>query len=347
MSGDSAPIPPPPYPLHDSVKDQVDPEYAAFYNKYLLNAPQTHHQPVSASRVGGRIIPGGTDNVPVGETVDFQIARRETQGPPVPVRVFVPAGTPPAAGWPVFLWYHGGGWVLGNIDSENSLCTNLCSRAKCVVVTTDYRLAPEHPYPAAVHDAWETVLWAGFGGLAEALKHPLDFNKLCIGGSSAGGNLAAIMTQKVLDLPADSGFPGFKFQMLTVPVTDNSVTVETSPTYKAYEHTPALPVPKMLWYRRHYLPDEKTWTDVEASPLLQADPEKWAKLPPALIVVSGLDVLRWEGEEYARKLTAAGVKADVKVIEGVPHVFLVMDAVLEKGRQGVTLLCDSLAAATQ
>ncbi|KAL3463476.1 lipase [Aspergillus heterothallicus] len=337
--------PQPPYPLHESIKALLDPEYAAFYNEYLLSAPQVHYQPVAASRVGGKLIPGGTDPLPVGKTIDVQISRTESSGPPVPIRAFVPPGPPPSpAGWPVFLWYHGGGWVLGNIDSENSLCTNLCVRANCVVITTDYRLAPEDPFPAAVHDAWETVLWVVSGA---AGAHPeiggLDLAKLAIGGSSAGGNLAAIMTQKALGHRAFEKIAGFTYQILVVPVTDNTASVETSKTYKSYEHTAALPAEKMLWYRRHYLPSEGDWASVEASPLLAGE-GTFARLPPALVVVAGLDVLRWEGEEYARKLEAAGGRAEVKVVEGVPHPFIVMDAVLQKGRDGVSLLCDRLEA---
>lgn len=262
----------------------------------------------------------------------------------MPVRVFVPPGAPPASGWPVFLWYHGGGWVLGNIDTENSLCTNLCAHANCVVVTTDYRLAPEDPFPAAVHDAWETVLWVVAGHAAARLELPLDMSKLCLGGSSAGGNLAAIMTQKALVHKAFVGQPGFCFQILIVPVTDNTASTVTSPTYKSYEHTAALPADKMLWYRRHYLPNEADWSLTDASPLL-ASADAFSKLPSALVVVAGLDVLRWEGEEYARRLNLAGVDAEVQVMEGVPHPFIVMDAVLQKGKDGVGLVCNRLAAA--
>lgn len=129
----------PPYPLHPSVADKLDPQYVAFYNKYLINSQQVHFQPVAASRVGGKIIPGGSDNVPVGSTQDFSIARQETDGPDVRVRCFTPEGEPPAGGWPVMVYFHGGGWVLGNIDTENTVCTNMCKRARCVVVTTDYR----------------------------------------------------------------------------------------------------------------------------------------------------------------------------------------------------------------
>jgi len=133
-------MPQPPYPLHDSVKDKLDPEYVDFYNKYIINLQQVHYQPVAASRVGGKIIPGGNDPLPVGQTQDFSLTRKETAGPPVKIRCFTPEGKPPSsAGWPVMLYFHGGGWVLGNIDTENTVCTNMCVRAKCVVITTDYR----------------------------------------------------------------------------------------------------------------------------------------------------------------------------------------------------------------
>lgn len=139
---------------------------------------------------------------------------------------------------------------------------------------------------------------------------------------------------------------GFKFQVLVVPVTDNTASVETSASYCDSERTAALPVDKMLWYRRHYLPDDDSGAavaSVEASPLL-AVAETFARLPPAMVVVAGLDVLRWEGEEYARKLRGTGVEAELVVFEGAPHPFIVMDAVLQKGREGVDLVCGRLAA---
>lgn len=210
------------------------------------------------------------------------------------------------------------------------------------------RLAPEHPYPAAVHDSWEALLWTVTKG-AKVLN--LDLLKLAIGGSSAGGNLAAILTQKALLLREQQPRPSFlsqdiRFvkQLLIVPVTDNTATIETNPTYKAFEHTPALPPAKMLWYRNHYLPDPKTWSDPEASPLL-FPAEKFAELPPAVVLVGELDILRHEGEEYARKLNKAGVAAKVEVMKGMPHPFLAMDAVLAEGKRAITILCETLVEA--
>lgn len=139
MSISADPAPQPPYPLHESVRDRLHPEYVAFYNQYIINQQQVHLQPVAASRTSGILIPGGGPVLEVGKTEDINIKRRETEGPDVPVRVFTPKGEKPEDGWPVFLYFHGGGWVLGNINTENAVCSNVCVRAKCVVVTVDYR----------------------------------------------------------------------------------------------------------------------------------------------------------------------------------------------------------------
>jgi acetyl esterase/lipase len=146
----------------------------------------------------------------------------------------------------------------------------------------------------------------------------LDLARYTVGGSSAGANLAAVMAQKLLSRPEISSKLKVLFQLLVVPVTDNTATVETNPTWKDCEFTPALPALKMMWYRRHYLPDEETWTETDASPLL-FPAEKFAELPPAQVLVGELDVLRHEGEEYARKLRDAGVPAEVEVMKGMPH----------------------------
>jgi hypothetical protein len=132
-------MPQPPYPLHPSIADKIHPDYAAFYNKHIIDKQQVHFQPVSASRSSGILIPGGGPLLPVGKTEDFAIKRTLATGPDVIVRCFTPSGPKPVRGWPVFIYYHGGGWVLGNIDTENTVGTNICNRVGCVVVSVDYR----------------------------------------------------------------------------------------------------------------------------------------------------------------------------------------------------------------
>ncbi|KAL4915623.1 Alpha/Beta hydrolase protein [Aspergillus aurantiobrunneus] len=324
----------PPYPLHPSVQHLLDSEYVAFYNSHVADKQQVHLQPVEVSRSNGILIPGCGPLVDVGKTTDITVKRRVTEGPGISLRAFTPSSEAPLTGWPVVLYFHGGGWVLGDIDTENVVCTNLCSRGGCVVVTVDYRLAPEHPWPAAVHDCWEALLWLISDGPA-ALD--ININKMATGGSSAGGNLAAIITHKALTLS-----PPVKFlaQLLSVPVMDNTAMVSNNDSYRLYEFTPALPVAKMLWYRNHYLPNQKDWSHPEASPLFYTD--DWSVLPRALIMVGELDILRNEGEQYAQKLKQAGVEVDFQVMKGMPHPFLAMDGVLKEGKRSITLMCDLL-----
>lgn len=199
------------------------------------------------------------------------------------------------------------------------------------------RLAPESPWPAAVHDCWEALLWLVSDGPSR-----LDINtsKMATGGSSAGGNLASIMTHKALTL---SPPVHFLTQLLSVPVTDNTATVKNNEAYRLYEHTPALPAAKMIWYRNHYLPDETQRVHPEASPLFYTG--DWSLLPPALIMVGELDVLRAEGEQYAEKLQKAGVEVDLQIMKGMPHPFLAMDEVLAEGKRSITLMCEALKRA--
>ncbi|KAL1955767.1 hypothetical protein VTO42DRAFT_8087 [Malbranchea cinnamomea] len=338
-------MPEPPYPLHESVRDKLDPEYVEFYNKHIINLQQVHYQPVQASRSSGVLIPGAGPLIPVGKQEDIAIRRQESDGPDVLVRCFTPPVDPekgqtvPENGWPVLLYFHGGGWVLGNIDTENVVCTNICARARCVVITTDYRLAPENPFPAAVHDAWETLLWVRGAGRT---RLNLDTSRIGVGGSSAGGNLSAVLAHR----NAARGFPPLRIQLLNVPVTDNTADVSNNATYRAYEHAPALPAAKMLWFRNHYLPRKEDWANPEASPLFYPDDAPtWTQLPRAVVVVGELDVLRDEGERYAAKLDKAGVPVELHVMKGHGHPFLAMDGVLEAGRQAITYMVEGCKSA--
>ncbi|EAS31404.3 lipase [Coccidioides immitis RS] len=328
-------MPEPPYPLHESVRDLIDPEYAAFYNEHIIDKQQVHYQPIAVSRASGILIPGAGPMIPVGKTQDLAIKRQESKGPALRVRCFTPAAEKePDGGWPVLLYYHGGGWVLGNLDTENVVCTNICARANCVVVTTDYRLAPENPFPAAVDDSWETVLWIHGEG-RELLN--VDTSRIGVGGSSAGGNLAAIMAHRSVA----RNLPPLRVQLLNVPVMDNTADVSNNRSYKDYEHTPALPASKMIWYRHHYLPNESVRSNPEASPLMYPDDAPtWDGLPHAIVVVGELDVLREEGEQYAAKLKRHGVSTDLHVMQRQPHPFLAMDGVLEAGRQAITYMVE-------
>ncbi|KAI0178502.1 alpha/beta hydrolase fold-domain-containing protein [Hypoxylon sp. FL1284] len=325
--------PEPPYPLHPSVVNRIDAQYAAFYNKHIMRHQQVHLQPIEASRASGTLIPGAGPLASVAKVDDYSIPRQETNGPNIKARAFTPQGPPPENGWPVCVYFHGGGWVLGTVDTENVIASNLCARGKTVVLAVEHRLAPEDPFPAAVDDCWESVLWVINQG--KEMLH-LDITKLATGGSSAGGNLAAIMCQRAAAL----GGPRFSLQLLSVPVADNTANTRTTGSWKENEHSPALPASKMLWYRYHYLPNKSDWSHPEASPLLWKG--DWSKLPPAVIVVGELDVLRDEGRKFGEKLRVAGVGADVHIMKGQPHPFIAMDGVLDAGKEAIAYFCDAL-----
>ncbi|KAH6692253.1 Alpha/Beta hydrolase protein [Plectosphaerella plurivora] len=331
----------PPYPLHESVVDRLDATYKDFYNKHIIDKQVVHRQPVAASRASGTLIPGAGPLLPVGSTQDISIPRKETEGPDIPIRIFTPSGTAPDKGWSLCFWFHGGGWVLGNIDTENVIATNLCSLAGCVVIAVDYRgvlLAPEDPFPAAIDDSWEALLWAISTG-PETLN--IDTSRLALGGSSAGANITSVLCQRATRRP---DIPRISLQLLSVPVADNTAEVDsTDPahaSWKENEFTPALPAEKMMWYRRHYLPVPSTWAHPEASPLLwEGD---WSKMPSAVMVLGELDVLRSEGEALGRKMTDAGVQVETTIMAGQPHPFIAMDGVLEDGKRAITLFVDGL-----
>lgn len=184
------------------------------------------------------------------------------------------------------------------------------------------------------------MLWAAKGPGKELLD--IDTTKLATGGSSAGANLASVMCQRAADRP-ELGI-SFVTQLLSVPVADNTATPETKASWKENEHVPALPPSKMLWYRRHYLPDEKDWAHPEASPLLWAG--DWTKLPSAEVVLGELDPLRTEGEQMAEQLVKAG-KTDTRVttMKGQPHPFIAMDGILDCGKLAITLFVERLLRA--
>lgn len=139
MASTTPAVPQPPYPIHESVKDKLHHTYVEFYNKHIMDKQQIHFRPISATRAMGSLSPGGGPLIPVGHTEDMSIHRRETQGPDIKIRVFTPAGVAPEKGWPFVVYFHGGGWVFGDLDTESVICTHRCSRAKCIVVSVDYR----------------------------------------------------------------------------------------------------------------------------------------------------------------------------------------------------------------
>ncbi|MFL0275646.1 alpha/beta hydrolase [Mycobacterium sp. SMC-19] len=234
--------------------------------------------------------------VPVG-----WVDERHIPGPagPMQVRIYFPVdpGTPREQ-LPVLVYFHGGGFVLCDLDSHDSCCRRLANGAGAIVVSVDYRLAPESPFPAAIDDAWAATQWVA-AHLAELGGDP---KRLVIAGDSAGGNLAAVVAM----LARDRGGPAIAFQLLIYPVVDQRRKQAAGPGVRP-ARSGTLTAAHMQWFTEQYLGRDGDRTDVLASPILG----DFTGLPPAHIVTGALDPLCAEGEEYAQRLQDAGVAASV------------------------------------
>jgi acetyl esterase len=229
----------------------------------------------------------------------------------------------------LLVYFHGGGWVLGSLDSADSVCRFLARYAGVSVLSVDYRLAPEHPFPAAPDDAVAAFHFA----VAQASAWGHDPDQIAVGGDSAGGNLAAVLCQ---DLRGSSEQQP-AFQLLFFPVTDLSTKHRS---YAQFADGFFLTETQMDWYRHHYLGDRAA-TDPRVSPLLAAD---LTGLPPAYVAVSGFDVLRDEGEAYARRMAQAGVRVGLRRHDGLVHAFVNATGVATSARTAMLQACGALRA---
>jgi acetyl esterase len=246
----------------------------------------------------------------------------------VPVRLYRPPGVPDSTRLPVLVFFHGGGWVIGDLDTHDTLCRQLTAGAGISVIAVDYRLAPEHKFPAAADDAWAATTWI----VAHAAELGVDASRLAVGGDSAGGNLAAVVALQA----RDAGGPKIALQALLYPVTD--VGAETQ-SYRDLADGYMLTRDGMRWFIAHYLGkpgDAENW---RASPIRATS---FDGVAPALIVTAGYDPLRDEGDAYAQKLRAAGVNVDHVSFGGMIHGFIPMGKLIETGNRAVTLIADSL-----
>lgn len=259
-----------------------------------------------------------------------KVENRTISGPggDIPVRIYTPAGEGP---FPALVYYHGGGWVIGNLDTVEVPCRLLTNRANCVVVSVDYRLAPEHKFPAAADDANAVVKWVA----ENALTIGVDPKRIAVGGDSAGGNLAAVVAL----MARDNGGPSLVYQMLIYPVTNHSYDTDS---YRENGEGYFLTKDTMVWFWNHYLRDELDSKNPYASPLLAED---LSGLPPALVITGGYDPLRDEGEAYAERLKAEGVPVEATRYDGMIHGFFWMPGVLEQGNKAIDQAANALKQA--
>ena len=265
-----------------------------------------------------------------GEAV-ARVENRTVPGPrgEIPVRVYTPDGRAP---FPMLVYYHGGGWVIGSLETHDGLCRHLANAAGAVVVSVDYRLAPEHPFPASGEDAYAATRWVA----ANAAVIGGDAKRIAVGGDSAGGNLAAVVPL----MARDRGGPPLVFQLLVYPVTDTPSANTAS--YRENAEGYFLTAKMMHWFWNHYCGKNPDLSDPYLCPLRAKDLKR---LPPALVVTAEFDPLRDEGEAYAARLREAGVPVTSKRYPGMIHGFFGMGTLLGQARTATKEAASTLCAA--
>jgi acetyl esterase len=279
-----------------------------------LGLPPNHTVSPAQARINAKARPRAA-GPEVAKVEDRQIPG---SGPAVPVRIYTPVGPGP---FPVLVWFHGGGWVIGDLESADPTARHLAVGAGCVVVSVDYRLAPETKFPGAADDCYAATVWAA----QNAAQLNGDASRIAVGGDSAGGNLAAAVSLMARDRKASP----LAFQLLVYPVTARDFN---TPSYRQNANGYLLTRDGMQWYWDHYLNQAAEAENPYAAPLVAKD---LTGLPPALVITAEMDPLRDEGEAYAQRLQAAGIPTQYTCYDGMIHGFFGMPAVLDKGKQAI------------
>ena len=265
-----------------------------------------------------------------------EVTDRAIPGPAgdIPVRVYVPTDDPGPR--PALVYLHGGGWVIGDLETHDGVARKLATASEVTVVSVDYRLAPEHPFPAAVDDALAAVRWVAES--ANAASWGIDPARLMVGGDSAGGNLAAVAAQQLRDEVS-----GLRFQLLVYPAVDMAMA---HPSVEENGDGYFLTKAEMHWFRHHYLGDDwEAWVaDPRVSPLVAAD-EALRGVAPALVITAECDPLRDEGEAYAVRLQGVGVEAKASRYDGMIHGFFAMGDVVPDGKGAIEEAAEALRTA--
>ncbi len=300
----------------------LDPLAVQFLEASATIQPPMWQLPAPEARARRVLPPPGPD---VHEVMDMEAA-----GPdgPIPVRIYWPRESD--GPMPALVWYHGGGWTIGSIDGADATCRRLATLADCIVISVDYRLGPEAPFPAAVDDAYAIAVWA----VQNAPRMNIDPARVAVGGDSAGGNLSAVVCQ----LLRDRGGPTLAHQLLVYPATDAACDTKSYQDNAPYVLTPEV----MGWFYNNYCPPEVDRLQPRVSPLRA---ESLAGLPSATIVTAEFDPLRDEGMAYADALAAAGVPVQAKCYDGQIHTFFVNAHYFPVGMESVQWAAGHLKAA--
>jgi len=281
-----------------------------------LGGPPLEQLPVAEARaVALAMIDFSGPEEPLAE-----VANRSITGPagPIAVRVYRPVLRETL---PALIYFHGGGFVIGNLDTHDRMCRALANASGCAVIAVDYRLAPEHKYPAAVDDAYAATSY-----IAEhAVEFSIDPNRIAVGGDSAGGSLATV----VCLLSRDRSGPRLKYQLLIYPWVD---FYGQSPSMQQYSKDHFLTREGLDWFAENYLPSREASLEPSASPMNAID---FRGLPPALVITAECDPLRDQGEAYAGKLQGAGIPVELKRYEGMIHPFLSLAGVVDAAKTAI------------
>jgi acetyl esterase len=273
---------------------------------------------VAEARAHARQEAAATDSQPPIPMVRVEGVEIPGQAGRIPARLYVPGGLPAGAAAPLLVYFHGGGWVIGDLDTHDGVCRFLAAAAGTAVLAVDYRLAPEHPFPAAVEDAWAGFAWA----LTNAAELGIDPARIAVGGDSAGGNLAAVVSL----LARAGGGPMPAMQLLIYPPTDSAGDL---PSRQLFSEGFLLTKGDMDAFERAYLPPGTDATDPRVSILLAPD---LRGLPPAYVATAGFDPLRDEGEAYALRMREAGVQVALRRHPGLIHSFANQTAISRTAR---------------
>ena len=268
------------------------------------------------------------------EVRDLQVPAAAGPHGAIPLRLYKPSV---AEALPVLVYFHGGGWVIGDLDTHDVLCRELAYRSGCAVVAVDYRMGPEYRFPAAVDDCFAATAWVR----ANASALGLNADKMAVGGDSAGGNLAVVVSLMARDAgaPGQPGYLSIRYQLLIYPATDmRQLTASIQSNGQGY----LLTKDTMDYFQGHYVGDSANFNDWRASPLLAVS---HAKLPPALVLTAGFDPLRDEGIAYAQKMTQAGSQSTHISFERQIHGFITMGRVNAESNVAVRMCASELRAA--
>lgn len=304
----------------------VNPQIQALLDKGT-GVPATHALPVDAARAQyeARIALMARP----AEIAGAHEQAIDGPGGPLRIRIYTPLGAGP---FPLLVFFHGSGFVLCSLDTHDGMCRNLCAGANCVVASVDYRLAPEHKFPAGIEDCLHATRWAA----AHAAALRANPTRIAVGGDSAGGNMAAVTALRL----RDEGGPALCGQLLMYPVTDYHTP--GTPSYEENAEGYGLTRDTMKWFWAHYLNDPSEAAHPHASPLRATN---LAGLPPALVITAEYDPLRDEGELYAQKLRAAGVWTALSRYDGVNHGFMFWVGVVDKAGVAMKEACAWLRGA--